>query len=885
MGDKINFNIKDILKNLTPEEQQAVFKILNEYAENGDSQTLEAFEKADYEEVPVDIDEFLDNDDYLGKGIWETDEATGERRCTLFPYWRETLHRLFPTNTATAYNTLILAGAIGLGKAQPMSSKILTQRGFILMKDLKLTDLVYGNDGKLHNLLGIFPQGIKPIYKVTFSDGTYTECSDQHLWTVYNIKHKKWDTFELKEFISGKRKLRLNNKQYRYKIPITAPIDFKKQQYFIHPYILGALLGDGCLTYNNTVFASIDEEIINNIEQKLQPGYFLANHTKNITYSICTQTTQNQYTKELNNLGLKTTAEHKFIPDIYKYGSIEDRIELLQGLMDTDGSISKNGAAISYCTCSEQLKNDFIFLIQSLGGVCKVSIKPTYYKNKDKVKINGKQSYFIRIKLPKNICPFKLQRKKNRINENALEPSRYITNIEYLKDDECQCIYIDSKEHLYLTDSFIVTHNTLMAVICQLYLLYRMLCLKDPYAYYKLMPMDKITFSMLNVNLEAAKGVAWDKLQQFVQMSPWFQMHGHMNASRVSPQWQPDKHIELLFGSNNNHVVGRALFCLDGETEILTDGGLEKLKNLVDKKIKVWAVDNNKNLLLSNTCTVKPTVQTTEEYKITLEDGSIIKCTPNHRLMLKDGSYKEAQYLTEDDELAEIQSYFMNRDYVVYSHVNKINGKKYFGVTCNSVNRRWQNGNGYKNNLHFYKAIKKYGWNNFEHKIIQKNLTKDEAYQLEDKFIKEFNTTDTKFGYNIAYGGGGNPKYKTIKEKQEAIKLQNHQSYLKRIYTPEKYTHWLELNNKANKKRLANLNKKQKQVEKTKQIKSEVKNIRNKLRQIYSQYPEYFSEENKILAFGYKNKQYKCSSKKKLNEILTFISNNYLGGNYENIIN
>ena len=123
-----------------------------------------------------------------------------------------------------------------------------------------------------------------------------------------------------------------------------------------------------------------------------------------------------------------------------------------------------------------------------------------------------------------------------------------------------------------------------------------MLCLKDPYAYYKLMPMDKITFSMLNVNLEAAKGVAWDKLQQFVQMSPWFQMHGHMNASRVSPQWQPDKHIELLFGSNNNHVVGRALFCLDGETEILTDGGLEKLKNLVDKEIKVWTIDNNKNL-------------------------------------------------------------------------------------------------------------------------------------------------------------------------------------------------------------------------------------------------------------------------------------------------
>ena len=98
------------------------------------------------------------------------------------------------------------------------------------------------------------------------------------------------------------------------------------------------------------------------------------------------------------------------------------------------------------------------------------------------------------------------------------------------------------------------------AVLCLLYLLYRMMCLKDPYKYYGLQPIDKITFSMLNITLDAAKGVAWDKCQQLLQSSEWFMARGTMNKSRVAPTWLPPKGIELIFGSNNNHVIGRALF-------------------------------------------------------------------------------------------------------------------------------------------------------------------------------------------------------------------------------------------------------------------------------------------------------------------------------------
>ena len=128
--------------------------------------------------------------------------------------------------------------------------------------------------------------------------------------------------------------------------------------------------------------------------------------------------------------------------------------------------------------------------------------------------------------------------------------------------------------------------KSFIAVICQLYLLYRMLCLKDPYTYYGLQPIDKITFSMLNVTLDAAQGVGWDKMQQLLQSSDWFMSKGVMNASRTNPQWQPPKGIELVFGSSNRHVVGRALFSnFSDEVNFGVGNNVEKQKAKLKKMI------------------------------------------------------------------------------------------------------------------------------------------------------------------------------------------------------------------------------------------------------------------------------------------------------------
>ena len=128
--------------------------------------------------------------------------------------------------------------------------------------------------------------------------------------------------------------------------------------------------------------------------------------------------------------------------------------------------------------------------------------------------------------------------------------------------------------------------KSFIAVICQLYLLYRMMCLKDPYQFFGLQPIDKITFSMLNVTLEAAQGVGWDKMQQLLQSSDWFMERGNMNASRTNPQWQPPKGIELVFGSSNRHVVGRALFSnFSDEVNFGVGNNVEKQKAKLKKMI------------------------------------------------------------------------------------------------------------------------------------------------------------------------------------------------------------------------------------------------------------------------------------------------------------
>lgn len=249
-----------------------------------------------------------------------------------------------------------------------------------------------------------------------------------------------------------------------------------------------------------------------------------------------------------------------------------------------------------------------------------------------------------------------------------LHDKKYLGNALYDQEGRFTLFpYWEEKLKEVFPDRFTTAYNTIIltgaiglgkstvAVICLLYMLHRLLCLKDPYLYYGLQPIDKISISLMNITLENAKGVALDKMNQMILSSEWFLAHGQMSGVS-NLMFVPDKHIELITASSNNQVIGRAIFCLDGETVIKTDLGDYALRSLVGKDIKVISVDNCGNESVSGICTVKPTIMTNEEYEIILDDGTVIECTGNHSLMLEDGTYKKAKDLTLGDILMAKQS-------------------------------------------------------------------------------------------------------------------------------------------------------------------------------------------------------------------------------------
>ena len=596
------FNSIDLeeLNGLSEEEKKYALEILKEYSSTGKSQKYEDILYSDYKEIPVDIETFLHDKQYLGKGL--TDD---EGRFTVFPYWVETLKKVFPTNIDTAYNTLVLSGAIGLGKAQPLDAKVFTKDGYVPMGSISEGTMVYGVDGNLHRVLGVFPQGEKNVYRVTFTDGTSTECCDEHLWTVrVQNQVSQTRTVELKELLN-KKLFRLTSGKYKerlYYIPMTEPLNFEAKEHFIHPYILGALIGDGSLTTPSISITVADDEIVEKISRLLDNDYTIhKTRTGKYYYSIkkrnntaykvdgVVKPIPNRYAQEISRLQLNVKSVYKHIPKEYLFDSIENRIELLKGLMDTDGTIVKSGSTMQFNTSSEALRDDFIFLVETLGGSAWYHTRTGKYKGKNGNVVVCNNCYVISLKLPKHICPFYISRKRCRINPKSFSPSRAIESIEYIGKKECQCIYVDCPEHLYLTDHLIVTHNTLVAVLCLLYMLYRMMCLKDPYKHYGLQPIDKITFSFINITMDAAKGVAWSKCQELLQSSEWFLARGRVSKS-LNPEWQPDIGIELLYGSQPRHIIGRAVFA-SFEDEISFQQNQDITKQKEKAKALISSVD------------------------------------------------------------------------------------------------------------------------------------------------------------------------------------------------------------------------------------------------------------------------------------------------------
>lgn len=349
-----------------------------------------------------------------------------------------------------------IAFGMGIDKAQPLNSKVLTPTGWSTIGELKLNDLVISSDGKPTKVLNINERGLTDSYKVTFNDNTSTICALDHLWNVRTAKDKyrgkNYKTVTTESLI-GKLQDSCGNNLYQ--IPLTAPVEFNKNVLPIDPYILGCLLGDGSIIKSPIRICSTDPFIINEISRLLPPEINIKKYG-DIDFGITGKRgSQNQYLDSLRSLKLLgTNSSTKFIPDEYLYSSVQNRFSLLQGLMDTDGSPQGGSKRIStkkvgsiYVTKSFKLKDGIVSLVQSLGGICRVSIKNTFF--------------YIYIRLEDNSKLFKLPRKKDLITPyTKYKPTRSIVSIEKLEAScEMRCITVENTSGLYLTNDYIVTHN------------------------------------------------------------------------------------------------------------------------------------------------------------------------------------------------------------------------------------------------------------------------------------------------------------------------------------------------------------------------------------------------------------------------------------------
>ena len=363
------------------------------------------------------------------------------------------------------------------GRAQPLFTKVLTPTGFRPIGELQIGDLVIGSDGHPTEVLGVYPQGFKDIYRVYTQDGSSTLASGDHLWSVYTRadrhRGKPARVLQTKEMVGNLRAAHY----HRYELPLLSePVSFESRPVPLDPYALGLLLGDGCFSCRATpAFATADPELAEALG-RLIPGIELRRKTdlgyvlNRITTPGEVITIENPVTGAMRRLGLAgATSNTKFVPDDYLFNSPDVRLAVLQGLFDSDGRpVTQQGRTcrVQFTTVSDRLRDAVVFLVQSLGGVVYCRTRKAEGRKPGRARgrevLDRSDAHILDIRLPEGFAPFRLARKAAKYEAiGGGRPIRFIDRIESAGTEEAVCIQVAAADSLYVTEDFLLTHNTL----------------------------------------------------------------------------------------------------------------------------------------------------------------------------------------------------------------------------------------------------------------------------------------------------------------------------------------------------------------------------------------------------------------------------------------
>lgn len=359
----------------------------------------------------------------------------------------------------------------GWGKFQYFSDLLATPNGWVKMQDIKIGDEVFSRDGTPTKVVNIYPQGKQDVYEFTFGDNTKTRAGLDHLWKVWDTDNKKWRVITTKEILSKnyarpeKDKRygdKSNGMRYKYFIPLCEPVQYKFDdsnraetkgllplQHCFHPYALGLMLGDGSFRMDGNSFGFSDKFRKNTEElfKSLRANGYIDDISITDNPDDRSITFRSKKLKELAKIFRldKKYSIEKHIPKEYLYASVESRKLLLEGLIATDGYV-RTKSSWSYSTSSPQLRDDVCELARSLGYYVTIKINEnnTYVHNGEK-----KQTEHANYELCINY-------------EKERKAITHIQKLDYQED--AQCIAVEHPEHLYLTNDYIVTHNTFISI-------------------------------------------------------------------------------------------------------------------------------------------------------------------------------------------------------------------------------------------------------------------------------------------------------------------------------------------------------------------------------------------------------------------------------------
>ena len=409
----------------------------------------------------------------IGEGIDELLASLAETPALGYPLYGDYINTV--TRGARLGKFFLRSAATGLGKALPNDTIIPTPDGNKKVAEIQPGDYLFDAFGKPTKVLQIFPQGEKEVWEIVFKDGRKAKCSKDHLWSYCtegqrseSKKNRIFSTNTLEEI--SKKTLYKRGHGYQILIPMQKAVEKEEKEFYLKPYTMGLLLGDGSFRYQDNQkalsYSSENEILPNFIAEEMNWSVV---KTSDFNYNWLFKWKNNE--KEHSNVWVEEAlkdypslwnlkSDKKFIPKEYFEGSINQRRDLLNGLLDSDGSVDNKGR-ISYYTNSSQLRDDVLQLCFSLG------LKANWIEDNHK---ETSTIYIIEIAgTPEDkVLLFNLPRKKaiiqdwykspERKENNLFNPIIEIKNLNY--STEMTCFLVDNEEHLFLMNDYIVTHNT-----------------------------------------------------------------------------------------------------------------------------------------------------------------------------------------------------------------------------------------------------------------------------------------------------------------------------------------------------------------------------------------------------------------------------------------